>query len=514
MLSFPLAMKIILMISFLITVYLIIFLLFNLRQDDITIIQSRLKKLQVNLLEEYYEHAEDLNWNRWKRELEHRRGDIHAELKRGLNTRAGAGGFAEIDLFIDRSWDDLVAITGRHVERRAGIDEDTLRALLSRLLPEASAAAHRALNEAELEGTEEIDALNEADIVEALEGPAETKLTLEAPEPELERIEELEELTFEELELEDFGELEAVELDLVEPGAVGSAGPEAGFEPEAPGAPSGAPEPELTELEAVGSAGPEAGFEPEAPGAPSGAPEPELTELEAVGSAGPEAGFEPEAPGAPSGAPEPELAELEPAEPEVMMKFYGLDPLAFEDSNESETAIDTLVSAIEFSPDPKEVEWEKEQAAKSMAEHVEIQSPFASIFSTLSEVEFEPEPMEDLESLEKERLAPDDSPETEAEELHFSVAGPQLSIPFLEALNSEIIVLTAEYEDEDAAPEEADAEDLEREDAPEEAEANGVITERDGLIYINESVLSPDKETLKGLDKNFKNLIDSILNNT
>ena len=410
LLSFPLAMKIILMISFLITVYLIIFLLFNFRQDDLTIIQSRLKKLQVNLLEEYYEHTGDMNWNRWRRELEHRREDVRSELKRGLNTRTGAGGLAEIDNFIDRSWDDLMAIIGGRIERRAGIDEDTLRTLLGRLLPETTAAAPRALD-GDKAGPEETAGLNEADIVEALEGPVVGKAFPSAPEPELEELE------------------------------------------------------------------------------PADDPEPELAELE------------------PADGPEPELAELEPAdqeleELEIMAKFYRVDSSEFEEPDEGEVNIDSLARAIEFSPEPQEIAQEKEEAAKSMAEHFEIQSPFTSIFSTLSEVAFEPEPMEDLESLERERLAPDDSPEMEVEELRFNFAGPQLSIPFLKALNSEITVLTAEDADEDVSA------------APEEAEGGNVVTERDGVIYINESVLSPDKETLKSLDKSFKNLIDSILNNS
>jgi hypothetical protein len=242
----------------------------------------------------------------------------------------------------------------------------------------------------------------------------------------------------------------------------------------------------------------------------------------------------PEAPEGPAGevpeAPETELAELETLEPEgekagTMTRSNELDPLRHEFFGESKTAIDNLVSAIEFSPDPEELAQEKEQAARSMAEHFEIQSPFASIFSALSEEELEPEPMEDLESLEKEGPEPDDSPETDAERLKFSFAGPQLSVPFLGALNSEIAFLAVEDEDEDtpAAPENVEAGEPETEQAAKTAEAGGtkteqedggVVTERDGVIYVNKSVLSPDKETLKGLDKNFKNLIDSILNNS
>jgi hypothetical protein len=521
LLSFPPAMKIILMASFLITVYLIIFLLFNLRQDDLTIIQSRLKKLQVNLLEEYYEHTGDMNWNRWRRELEHRREDVHSELKRGLN--AGIGGLAEVDNFIDRSWDDLMAIIGGRIERRVGIDEDTLRTLLGRLLPERT-ASYRALDNAGAEDSGEIAGLDEADIVDALEGPVVGKVVSEAPEPELEELDaaklepvELEPAEPEELEAVDDPEAELAELEAAEDG-------------EAPEDPAGG-EAELAELEAAEAEpveaegeGPraEAVEDDEAPEDPAGG-EAELAELEAAGldlveaegedsraEAG-ETAEDGEAPEDPAGG-EAEVAELEAAGPEleeleIMAEFYGINPSEFGEPDEDEMTIDNLARAIEFSPEPQEIAQEKEDAAKSMAEHFEIQSPFTSIFSTLSEVAFEPEPMEDLESLEREWLAPDDSPEAEAEELPFSFAGPQLSVPFLKALNSEIIVLTAEDENEDlpAVPEEA---------APEEAAPGRVVTERDGVIYINESVLSPDKETLKGLDKNFKNLIDSILNNT
>jgi hypothetical protein len=480
LLTFPLAMRIILLISFFITVYLIIFLLFNFRQDDLTIIQSRLKKLQINLLEEYYEQAGDLNWSRWRRELEHRREDVHSELKRGLNIKAE--GLAEVDNFIDQSWDDLMAIIGGQLGRQTGIDDDTLRTLLGRLLPESTNTAPlKALDKAEPKEPEEVEALNEADIVEALEGPPEKKMASTAPEPDFEEL-EFEELELAELDIEEPEELEAVD------------------DPDAPKDPAGAEAagPELAEPEEL-----EAVDDPDPPEAPAGAG---TEALEAAD--GPETPQDPtEAGTAAPGLADPEDGEPWAEAPEAVLlelgavEFQGIAPLEFEGTNAPETAIDNLVRAIEFSPESQEVEQEKEQAAKSMAEHFNIQSPFTSIFSTLSELEFEAEPMEDLEPLEKEWLEPDESLETEAEELRFSFAGPQLSVPFQKELNSEITLLPAEDNDEDAPGE-----------PEEEAETGAVITERDGVSYINESVLSPDKETLKGLDKNFKNLIDSIIN--
>jgi hypothetical protein len=319
--------------------------------------------------------------------------------------------------------------------------------------------------------------------VEALEGPLEEKAIPDRPEPEL------------------------VDLDAAEPEELLE--PEELAEAEEPEP----PEPKWADHDAADLeelAGPEEPEPPEPESADHDAAEPE--EL-----AGPE---EPEPPEPESadhdGADLEELAGPEQSEPEnrgqeTMAELYGIDPLAFEDFDKA-TAIGNLASAIEFSPESEELEQEKEDAAKSMAEHFEIQSP-ASIFSPLSELEFKPEPMEELEILEREWPEPDDSPETEMEELRSGFASPQLSIPFQGALNSELAVLMVENENGDApaAPEETEAGELETPRAP---ETGAVVTERDGVIYINKSILNPDRETLKGLDRNFKNLIDSILNNT
>jgi len=82
--AFPQAMKTILMASFFLTTYLTVFLLFNLRQDSITIIRDRIKRLQITLLEEYYDRKGDLDWTRWTRELDQRREEVRTEMKRGL----------------------------------------------------------------------------------------------------------------------------------------------------------------------------------------------------------------------------------------------------------------------------------------------------------------------------------------------------------------------------------------------------------------------------------------------
>jgi len=129
--SFPQTMRVILLLSFFLTVYLTIFLFFNLRQDSVTIVQNRMKKLQISLIEQYYERKSDVDWSRWSRELEQRREEIGAQLKRGIKIASGNKA-KDIDTLIDKSWEELLSVIGGRKE--AAIDEDKLQLILNRIL--------------------------------------------------------------------------------------------------------------------------------------------------------------------------------------------------------------------------------------------------------------------------------------------------------------------------------------------------------------------------------------------
>jgi hypothetical protein len=150
----PPAMKVILLAAAFLTIYLTVFFLFNLRQDTPTVIQNRLKKLQLSLIEEFYERKGDMDWAYWIRELEERREDIRAELKRGVKKRQGAFAETEIDSFIDKSWDELLAfIGGRRVS--GVIDEEKLRSIVNRMM--------RRYVDGNAEKLEELEVVDESD---------------------------------------------------------------------------------------------------------------------------------------------------------------------------------------------------------------------------------------------------------------------------------------------------------------------------------------------------------------
>jgi len=184
---FPQNMKIILLVAFFLTVYLTIFLLLSLKQEPVTIIQNRLKQLQVSLLDQFYELKGKEDWSRWLREMEYRREEISALLKQGIQP-ASNNLNEEINTLINKSWDEFLSLLGSR--REPGFDEEKLRNALNSMLaalpksgkemisageaPQPVKAKTGLLGRAsaivkEIEETEEAEELEELEEIEELE---------------------------------------------------------------------------------------------------------------------------------------------------------------------------------------------------------------------------------------------------------------------------------------------------------------------------------------------------------
>jgi hypothetical protein len=137
---FPGTMKFILLVSFLITVYLTIFLLFNLSQDPMTIVKNRIQTLQTTMIDEYCSRKEGFDWNRWTRELEQRREEVRTEIKADIHLRLKKALEKEIDAYIDTAWNELMAIIRSRIGITAAqMDEARLQEIVNRVL-EATAS--------------------------------------------------------------------------------------------------------------------------------------------------------------------------------------------------------------------------------------------------------------------------------------------------------------------------------------------------------------------------------------
>ena len=420
--AFPQSMRVILISAIFLTLFLSIFLAFNLRPDTLTVVQNRLKNLQLSLIREYYERKGEMDWNHWYRELEQRREDVRIELKRGIKDTPAL--LEDIDSLIDKSWDEILNAIGGRRETRLAIDEDKLQNILNRML--VAAGTSPVLPGGGIPSTA-VMPLAEA-------APPKAPMTAETENDdvliELEELSEAEELS----EVEELSETE--ELSEVE---------------------------ELTEAE-------------------------ELSEVEELAEA-------------------EELSEVEElAEAEELAEtgeFSEVEELsAVEELSEADEFPDVLELEIQDSADGIEISVAAPIPSKAIWKEIDIASQIEFDDQIIPETETEDLPVDDFvivspfegirsDLKSKPGLKSDDYERTETK-----TSGS------LEELGSDfsMSVLYKPFQQEDKG---------EPEELP--ALAVSVITEKNGINYIDKKVKTPDKETAKALDPGLKTLVDSVI---
>jgi hypothetical protein len=188
---FPPFMRFVLLGSFFLTVFLLVFLLFNVRRDTVTVVNSRLQRLREGLFQQYQEQKGPADWKHTARELEQRRGEVRAEIKRDLpRGKKNSPVQAEIDALIDRAWDEVVAAVGSYSAGGPAEAEgpDAGPELLEELEAVEETAEKPAGNTGELAGAgekkvptgfaagiEDVDVLEELEKLEELKEPEEDK---------------------------------------------------------------------------------------------------------------------------------------------------------------------------------------------------------------------------------------------------------------------------------------------------------------------------------------------------
>jgi hypothetical protein len=546
---FPQLMKIILLAAFFLTVYLTVFLLFNLRQDSLTIVQNRLKQLQISLIEQYYDRKNDIDWGHWSRELEQRREEIRGELKQGIKTKPrGKDEKDDIDVLIDKSWDELLNVIAGHRDKASVIDEEKLQTILNRVLSAsasipAPAPAPSPVRAQTPPAAEEIEELTDAEPLEEVEELADAEPLEEVEElADAEPLEEVEELADAE-PLEEVEELaDAEPLEEVE--ELADAEPLEEVEELADAEP-------LEEVEELADAEPLEEAEELADAEP-------LEEVEELADAEPLA--EAEEPGEvePAGAV-PELAEigdiaLSGTEIDQIMGVRGEDePVELEELDEAETGetetskepdqsaadapssgpheMDTLdlanlASQIEFSSLPAD----DNEGDPALEKELEIVSPFATMLSDFSDdkntdagTEAEPHPLaagdssqnkpsdkragEKKKPEEEEKVAKAKRSESGLETLPVQYGMSLMYKPFLYTSFSDPRDLDSPPGDFEETPSVTAA----FEKAPEEEYDAHIIEEREGVHYVSREILSPGFQTEENLNPDFKDLVNSVI---
>ena len=251
MLAMPPYIRILLLICSFLTICLIVVILFNIRKDDDIEILSRIKKVQIGLLNEYFEN--NVERSKVAALIENQRDELTARIKKSLGRRGRKYG-EDLTIILNQSWQDIINIlagadavrmkglsTGDMTEIRRMFEEvvshSTLRVQavtqfpsrqppknkkelntenvsipLAREMPELQQKHENAVEEIEpVEELEDAEEISEAEPVEELEDAEE--ISEAEPVEELEDAEEISEAEpVEELEdVEEISEAEPVE---------------------------------------------------------------------------------------------------------------------------------------------------------------------------------------------------------------------------------------------------------------------------------------------------------------
>ena len=175
--------KLLLLICLFITLYLIIFLLFNIRHDDMVIVCRRLRKFQYELLKEYIDRKDSMDWKTLSKEIAHRKNDVNSEIKKSLGRR-GKKHSKEVDELLEDLWTDVMSAMGGNVSVVRQVVSSNPIAVAS---TEKTAAA---------DNIEELEELSDADEVEELEEIPDADEVEELEEiPDADEVEELEEVS-------------------------------------------------------------------------------------------------------------------------------------------------------------------------------------------------------------------------------------------------------------------------------------------------------------------------------
>ena len=242
-LLFSLPVRVLLLAIVFLTLFLVIYLIFNLRHDDMVVIKDRIRRFQIAFIEEYTEKSEAGTLKLLPADLEKRKLTLNEEIRQSLGKR-GQRHSAEVNALLERSWNEIMGtVSQAHGLTLSKPSTDT--AEIKRMLEEVlgsgklqiqaapqttqaktavSPAAERPKaveNLAEADDAEELDEAESLEDAEALDEvePLEDAEVLDKTEP-LEDAEELDEVE----PLEDAEELDEVEslddaevLDEVEP---------------------------------------------------------------------------------------------------------------------------------------------------------------------------------------------------------------------------------------------------------------------------------------------------------
>ena len=205
-LLFSLPVRVLLLAIVFLTLFLVIYLIFNLRHDDMVVIKDRIRRFQIAFIEEYTEKSEAGTLKLLPADLEKRKLTLNEEIRQSLGKR-GQRHSAEVNALLERSWNEIMGtVSQTHGLALAKPSTDT--AEIKRMLEEVLGSGKLQIQAAPQTTQAKTAVSPAAERPKAVENLAEADdaEVLDEVEP-LEEAEELDEVE----SLEDAEELDEVE---------------------------------------------------------------------------------------------------------------------------------------------------------------------------------------------------------------------------------------------------------------------------------------------------------------
>ncbi len=200
--------RLLIYICIFISILLIVFLFFSFFRDPVVTLKKRIKKIQLEIIEDYLDGKEKREWGDVARHFRQRRDDLSDEIIKSLHVHSKKRR-KEISDYLDKNWDEIFAIFETKAETHVsnsnvsgtaelnGASIAEIRRMLEEVLqnrnivsPVAAAVSVPVSKVDEADEVDEVEELSE-EAVEDLEEPVEE---LEEPEEVLEEpVEDLEE---------------------------------------------------------------------------------------------------------------------------------------------------------------------------------------------------------------------------------------------------------------------------------------------------------------------------------
>ena len=205
------AVKILLLVCIFVTLFLVVFLLINLKHDDMVVIRERIRRLQLGIVTEYLKKKENVDWKVVSGQIADRRQDVTLEIIRSLGRKAKKHD-KEVNELINRSWDELLAAMSVQVkkdESENGIaNAAEIKAMLEELLSSGSIKV-----QAVSSGVQAVSPAKAAAVSQPKPAPVPVQVEELEEVEDAESVEELEEVEDAESveELEEVEEADAVE---------------------------------------------------------------------------------------------------------------------------------------------------------------------------------------------------------------------------------------------------------------------------------------------------------------